>query len=99
MAQACSSPAALIFYVPGVAWMLPGLWQVIFSLGIFSSCRFLPRPMLAAGAWYMLTGLFAITLGDTRALSPWTMGFAFGVGQLLVAGILLSSTGEATDEA
>jgi multisubunit Na+/H+ antiporter MnhG subunit len=29
--------------VPGVAWMVPGLWQVIFSLGIFASCRFLPR--------------------------------------------------------
>jgi len=30
--------------------MLPGLWQIVFSLGVFSSCRFLPRPMLAAGA-------------------------------------------------
>src|ERR1019366_1276334 len=35
---------ALVRYVPGALWMLPGLWQVIFSLGIFSSCRFLPRP-------------------------------------------------------
>src|ERR1700733_7755 len=26
-------------------WMLPGLWEVIFSLGVFDSCRFLPRQM------------------------------------------------------
>lgn len=29
--------------VPSPDWMLPGLWQIIFSLGVFSSCRFLPR--------------------------------------------------------
>ena len=35
----------LVRYVPAALWMLPGLWQIIFSLGVFSSCRFLPRPM------------------------------------------------------
>ena len=34
----------LFRYVEGSLWMLPGLWQIIFSLGVFSSCRFLPRP-------------------------------------------------------
>jgi hypothetical protein len=89
---------ALVRFVPAVFWMLPGLWQVIFSLGLFSSCRFLPRPMAAAGAWYMLTGLVCIALGDSRALAPWTMGFAYGAGQLLVAGILLVTTPEGADE-
>ena len=60
--------------VPSALWMLPGLWQVIFSLGVFSSCRFLPRPMIAAGAWYLLTGLICLALADSRALSPWAMG-------------------------
>lgn len=41
----------LLRAAPGSAWMIPGLWQVIFSLGIFSSCRFLPRPIFTAGAW------------------------------------------------
>ena len=89
---------ALVRFVPAVFWMLPGLWQVIFSLGIFSSCRFLPRLMVAAGAWYMLTGLVCIALGDNRALAPWTMGLAYGAGQLLVAGILFVATPEGTDE-
>ena len=88
----------LMLYVPAVLWMLPGLWQVIFSLGIFSSCRFLPRPMIAAGAWYLLSGLVCIALGDSRALAPWTMGFAFGAGQLLVAGILFLAVPEGEDE-
>ena len=88
----------LLRFVPGALWMLPGIWQVIFSLGVFSSCRFLPRPMVAAGAWYLLTGLVCIALGDSRALSPWTMGIAFGAGQLLVAGILLFATQEGLDE-
>ncbi len=77
--------------VPGVAWIVPGLWQVIFSLGIFASCRFLPRPMVAAGVWYLLTGLILISFGDARAFSPWSMGIPFCIGQLLVAGVLLSS--------
>jgi len=89
---------ALVRFVPAVFWMLPGLWQVIFSLGIFSSCRFLPRPMISAGAWYLLTGLVCISFGDSRALAPWTMGLAFGAGQLLVAGILFVVTPEGADE-
>ena len=88
----------LLCYVPAALWMLPGIWQVIFSLGVFSSCRFLPRPMLAAGAWYLLTGLVCISLGGNRALSPWAMGIPFGAGQLLVAAILLFTAHEGSDE-
>jgi len=88
----------LMRYVPDALWILPGLWQLVFSLGIFASCRFLPRPMIAAGAWYLLTGLVCISLGDVRALAPWTMGLAFGAGQLLVAAILLVATPEDADE-
>ena len=79
-------------------WMLPGLWQIIFSLGVFSSCRFLPRAMVAVGAWYLLTGLACIDLGDSRAFSPWTMGVSFGAGQFLAAGILYFTASGDGDE-
>jgi hypothetical protein len=79
----------LVRSVPGSLWMLPGLWQITFSLGVFSSCRFLPRPVAAVGVWYLVTGLTCLSLGDNRALSPWAMGIPYGVGQLLVAGILI----------
>jgi hypothetical protein len=85
-------------YASPAMWMLPGLWQLIFSLGVFSSCRFLPRAMAAAGMWYLLTGLTCIALGATRAFSPWTMGISFGVGQFLAAGILFVSASEGNDE-
>jgi len=88
----------LVGAVPSALWMLPGLWQIVFSLGVFSSCRFLPRPMVAAGAWYLLSGLSCITFGDSRALSPWAMGIPFGAGQLLVAAILLFTAREGSDE-
>jgi hypothetical protein len=88
----------LIRAVPSALWMLPGLWQIIFALGVFSSCRFLPRPMAAAGVWYLLTGLACVALADNRALSPLTMGISFGVGQLLVAGILFFTARESSDE-
>lgn len=88
----------LVRFAPGALWMLPGLWQVTFSLGVFSSCRFLPRAVGAVGIWYLLTGLTSLALGDTRALSPWSMGIPYGVGQMLVAAILLFNAKEDKDE-
>jgi hypothetical protein len=87
----------LIACAPASLWILPGLWLVIFSLGVFSSCRFLPRPMVYAGAWYLFCGLVSVALGDARAFSPWVMGISFGVGQLLVAAILLLTRKDASD--
>lgn len=78
-------------------WMLPGLWMVLFSLGIFASCRFLPKLIATAGVWYLLTGLLTLGLGDARALSPWTMGFVFSAGQMWIAGVLWTA-GKVADE-
>jgi hypothetical protein len=76
-------------------WMLPGLWELIFSLGVFASCRFLPRQMFAVGVWYLAAGLACLAIGGaTRSLSPWMMGIPFGVGQLLVAAVLQFGYGE-----
>jgi len=80
---------------PEECWMLPGLWELIFSLGVFASCRFLPRQMFAVGVWYLAAGLFCLVAGSAaRSLSPWTMGIPFGVGQLLVAAVLQFRYGE-----
>jgi hypothetical protein len=76
-------------------WMLPGLWELIFSLGVFASCRFLPRLMFGVGVWYLAAGLFCLAAGGaTQSLSPWTMGIPFGVGQLLVAAVLQFGYGD-----
>jgi hypothetical protein len=70
-------------------WMLPGLWALLFSLGIFASCRLLPRAVSIAGMWYLVCGTLALAWGQgDAALSPWIMGITFGFGQLLTAVIL-----------
>ena len=74
---------------PESSWMLPGLWQVLFALGVFASFRLLPGATFWVGVFYLLTGLACLLVakGDW-ALTPWAMGLPFGVGQLLAAAIL-----------
>ena len=74
---------------PQVAWMLPGLWSLIFGLGIFASYRLLPRQVFWVGSFYMLSGCACLSWGrGENAFSPWLMGLSFGGGQLLGAAVL-----------
>ena len=76
-------------------WMLPGLWQVLVSLGVFASVRSLPRTIALAGSWYFLSGFTVLLLASqSHALSPWTMGLPFAAGQLLMAALLHFASGE-----
>lgn len=81
--------AVLMIRAPEAVWMLPGLWQVLFALGVFSSFRLLPRATFGIAVFYLTTGLacLAWARGDA-ALWPWAMGLPFGIGQLGAAGIL-----------
>ena len=80
-------PFVLLHVTPSVFWMLPGLWQIIFGLGVFASCHCLPRPMLLVGAWFLLSGMACLAIGDARALTSTTMSVAYGIGMALVAAI------------
>ena len=72
-----------------VAWMLPGLWSLVFGLGISALYRSLPRQVFWVGAYYVLCGCGCLLWGQAdNALSPWLMGVSFGGGQLLGAAIL-----------
>ncbi|MFO0861226.1 MAG: hypothetical protein U0570_11770 [Phycisphaerales bacterium] len=74
---------------PAAAWMLPGLWAMIFGLGIFASNELLPRKAVAVGMYYILCGCASLLWGHgERAFSPWLMGTTFGGGQLLAAVIV-----------
>ncbi len=74
---------------PQVAWMLPGLWSLVFGLGIFASYRLLPRQVFWMGSFYVLAGCICLLWGQgDRAFSPWQMGISFGGGQLMSAAIL-----------
>jgi hypothetical protein len=80
---------ALVRFAPESLWLLPGLWQVLFSLGLFATCRQLPRAMAPIAAFYHATGLLCLCFArGAAAFSPWAMGVPFGVGQLLAAAVL-----------
>jgi hypothetical protein len=76
-------------FAPEGVWMLPGLWGVIFSLGLFASSRLLPRPVFGVALYYLACGLATLTLARGEfAFSPWSMAITFGGGQSLAAIIL-----------
>ena len=91
-------PFVLLRVSGDVFWLLPGLWQIVFSLGVFASCRSLPRPMMLVGSWFLVTGLACVALGDARALAPATMSGAYGIGMTLVAVILYVSAQKASND-
>src|ERR1700761_2651351 len=68
-------------FAPETIWILPGLWQVLVSLGIFASTRLLPRSVTLGGAWYFVAGFGCLLLASrNHELSPWTMGIPFVIG-------------------
>jgi hypothetical protein len=70
-------------------WMLPGLWSIFFSLGIFASYRVLPKATFWVGVFYMMAGVLCLLIArDELAFSPWAMGLPFGIGQFVSAAIL-----------
>jgi hypothetical protein len=81
--------AFFALFAPEQLWLVPGLWLILVSLGIFAAARSLPRAIALAGAWYLLSGFTVLLFaaGD-HSLSPWHMGLPFAIGQLLVAGIV-----------
>ncbi|HKA81889.1 MAG TPA: hypothetical protein VKD43_17745 [Xanthobacteraceae bacterium] len=79
----------LFQFAPHSLWMLPGLWQIVFSLGLFASCRSLPRPMFAAALWYLATGLACLAFANgAYAFSPFAMAVPYGIGQFYTAFVL-----------
>ena len=70
-------------------WLLPGLWAILFGLGVFASRRMLPRPVIFVGAHYLLSGLLCVAILQGGKFFPaWTMAMTFGAGQLMAAAIL-----------
>jgi hypothetical protein len=79
----------LIYHAPECLWMLPGLWSILFSLGIFASWRLLPKATFWIAIYYMIAGIACLMFAQGEyAFSPWAMALPFGVGQPLAAGIL-----------
>jgi hypothetical protein len=69
--------------------VLPGLWAVLFSLGVFASRPYLPRMIGWVALYYLVAGGVLLLLARSGAsLNPWAMGATFGLGQLASGGVL-----------
>jgi hypothetical protein len=90
--------AVLWRFAPQSLWLLPGLWQILLSLGVFAACRNLPALLNIAAFWYLGTGLACIVFASgAHAFSPWAMGLPFGIGEMLAA-LALVIAGHANGE-
>ena len=86
-------------FAPETLWLLPGLWQILVSIGIFASVRTLPRNVALVAAWYFVAGFTVLLIGSLHhTLSPWTMGLPFVIGQLLMAALLYIASEETDAE-
>lgn len=83
--------AAVTAFVLGsrldLVWLLPGLWQILFGLGVLAAHRLLPGPAWAIGLGYLGCGAFCLSL-QGAATQPWVMGAPFAAGQLAMAALL-----------
>lgn len=87
----CGGLLTLTIVVAGqdAAWLLPGLWAILFSLGIFSSLSVLPPGFSSVAIFYLLCGVANVMFAQgAHALSPWAMAVPFGLGQLWTAALL-----------
>jgi hypothetical protein len=66
--------------------LLPGIWSILFSLGIFSMRPYLTRLVGYVGLFYLLSGCALLYMAPLNmSLTPWSMGIVFGTGHLFAA--------------
>ena len=81
--------AALTWIAHGGIAFLPGLWAILYSLGIFASRPYLPRIIGWVALFYFVAGAKLLLMaGEGTSLSPWGMGLTFGIGQIFGAAVL-----------
>jgi hypothetical protein len=75
-------PAALV-------GLLPGIWALLFGVGIFAASPSLPRGSRGVALYYWTIGVGLLAaVGGPLVPSAWTVGGTFGLGQLLAAAVL-----------
>ncbi len=80
---------ALVRMGPEFVRLLPGLWALLFGVGIFSARPYVPRASGFVALYYWTAGLVLLWGShDINVLSPWAVGGTFGAGQLFGAGVL-----------
>lgn len=72
-----------------ILWALPGLWAMVYSLGLFSCQRHLPRLSIYVVIYFLVVGAFLLGWNwYTRDAAAWQMLASFGIGQSLLGLVL-----------
>jgi len=80
---------AFVRLSPALVALLPGLWALLFGVGIFATRPYAVRGSGWVALYYWTAGLALLwSAGGVDALSPWAVGGTFGAGQLLAALVL-----------
>ena len=77
--------------------MLPGMWAMLFGLGLFSCRAALPGSARKVAAYYLAAGMICLMFGfqgsdpqsaSVFSISSWQMIFLFGLGQSFLGLVL-----------
>jgi hypothetical protein len=66
---------------------LPGLWAMVFGLGVFASRPYLPRSTGWIALYYVSAGALLLAFGRGGS-DPWMVGGTFAIGQIGTAAAL-----------
>lgn len=66
---------------------LPGLWAMVFGLGVFASRPYLPRTTGWVALYYLTAGALLLAFGH-GTVHQWTVGGTFAIGQFGTAAAL-----------
>ncbi|HEY2784141.1 MAG TPA: hypothetical protein VGJ05_04125 [Fimbriiglobus sp.] len=71
---------------PGLVAFLPGIWGVVFGLGMIAACPYLPRAVGPVGLGYVVAGsVLLICVRPATLPSAWAVGGLFGAGHFATA--------------
>jgi hypothetical protein len=79
---------AIATQYPDLANLLPSLWMLLFGLGVWSVAKVFTRAMSFVAGYYLLVGSMALLLAARYPFAPALMFCGFGIGQLLMGGVL-----------
>jgi hypothetical protein len=91
--------AAFVRIDPSSFPVLPGVWAILFGLGLISVRPYLPRAVGWVGLFYLAAGcILLVWEADHAAPSRWAVGGVFGPGHLATALALALGKREEVDD-
>ncbi len=81
----------------GMLWALPGMWAMLFGLGLFTCRHEMPRPANWVAMYYLVAGMCCVLFNSQLSgqssdsfgeLSAWQMVVLFGLGQSFLGLVL-----------